>query len=175
MTSHYKPSDTLIGELTKQVGDNKITIKPKALAVTWGKDSRYWDINDKEKEGSITLNQVSWLEVTGSFSIKDLTCGKYNLKFKVALKPNAFGWQGSPVYFFVINPMSGKRIWKKRDLSTLKKDGKEAYVPDDLNFEFTADPKPQVSQINFGLYEIWKGGWKGGLEIQEVVIEKIKA
>lgn len=117
---------------------------------------------------------MSWLEVTGSFPSELLKVdGQYSVKFKVSLMTNAFGWQGSPVYFFVLDPNTKKRKWRKRDLSGLKRDGSSEEVPADLNFDFKGNQKNEASEISFGLYEIWKGGWKGGLDIREVVIKKV--
>lgn len=114
---------------------------------------------------------MSWLEVTGGFPSAWLSNGTYTVTFQVSLTSNAFGWQGSPVYFFVMDPNIKKRKWKKHDLNTLSKNG-TSEVPTDLNFVFKESNNDNPDQITFGLYEIWKGGWKGGLKIHGVLVKK---
>lgn len=120
------------------------------------------------------LHQVSWLEVSGAFdkSALDMVNAKldysktYSLKFKVKMKADAFGWNGCPVYLMVKDDDTRKFKWKKVDLSRPTA-GIDVYIPDDKH-----SFKPPSDKLTFGLFEIWRGRWKGGLEISEVIIER---
>ncbi|URD86859.1 Phloem protein [Musa troglodytarum] len=153
----------------KKDGDN-LKINPTALDVTWGNDSRYWSID--KNAGPISLLQVSWLEVTGTFDLGSVTLDTselYSLKFRVRMKADAFGWSGCPVYLMVKDAVNSKFKWKKVDLSRLPA-GREVVIPE--FFEEKHLFKPSPDKLIFGLFEIWRGRWKGGLEILEVIIEK---
>lgn len=117
------------------------------------------------------LLQVSWLEVNGKAKLSNLVPEKeYAVKFKVELKPDNFGWASRPVYLMV--KIESKRSWKKSDLST-KAAGADFDVPIGslLTFKVPKDAGDKI--VEFGMYEIWKGRWKGGLVIKEVVIEPV--
>lgn len=126
--------------------------------------------------GPISLHQVSWLEVSGEFDNSVLnrlsldTSKTYSLKFKVRMKADAFGWSGCPVYLMVKDADSKKFKWKKVDLSRLAA-GTEVYIPDSSD---THTFKPPSDKLTFGLFEIWRGRWKGGLEILQVIIETVQ-
>ncbi|CAD5196274.1 protein PHLOEM PROTEIN 2-LIKE A9 [Musa acuminata AAA Group] len=172
---HYNPQDKLTDEKVKreaiEISEDKSRAKidPVALDVTWGNDPRHWCIN-KNKLGSITLLQVSWLEVVGKLDGSRLVAGeRYKVKFMVKMRADAFGWSGCPVYLMA-KDASGKFVWKKADLSLLPSDT-ELPIPDIQSqvLIFTAPP----DQVVFGLFEIWRGTWKGGLEIVRVIIDKV--
>ncbi|CAL9765861.1 unnamed protein product [Musa acuminata subsp. burmannicoides] len=170
---HYKGehNDSTI----KKDGDT-VKIEATALDVTWGNDPRYWSI-DKTR-GAISLHQVSWLEVSGVFenSVLDKVNAKldasksYSLTFKVRMKADAFGWSGCPVYLMVKDGDTKKFKWKKVDLSRLTA-GTDMYIPDSSDKHIF---KPPSDKLTFGLFEIWRGRWKGGLEISQVIIEKVQ-
>lgn len=109
----------------------------------------------------VELLQVSWLEVTGS--VDGLTPGKYKLTFDVKLTADAFGWKDIQVFLMAKVGKKGKYKWKKVKLeqgqNNASPDGKQLLsidVPND-----TTD----MNTLHFGLYEVWSGKWKGGLEI----------
>ncbi|CAL9200046.1 unnamed protein product [Musa hybrid cultivar] len=168
---HYKGVKN--GSTIKKVGDT-VTIEPTALDVTWGNDSRYWSIN--ETGGPISLHQVSWLEVSGVFDKGVLdtvnagldTSKTYSLKFKVRMKADAFGWSGCPVYLMVKDGDTKKFKWKKVDLSRLTA-GVTVDIPDSSDKHTF---RPPADKLTFGLFEIWRGRWKGGLDIIQVIIER---
>ena len=120
----------------------------------------------------VELLQVSWLEVTGSLDLARLEKGQdYTVSFKLRLKPDAFGWADSPVYLLAKPGKSGPYNWKRSDLSLLKP-GEITSVPQNSVLKFTVPEKFAADdKLLFGMYEIWKGRWKGGLVIHEVVIE----
>ncbi|KAG1365083.1 protein PHLOEM PROTEIN 2-LIKE A9 [Cocos nucifera] len=165
--SHYKGSGRVLegDNFSKPLEGNKVMIKPQALDIIWGNDSRYWRVNQNEAE----LLQVCWLEVTGSYPLKELLKGRnYKLSFNVSTRPDAFGWGDSPVYLMV-KVGAGPYTWKKADLSQLKNNNIDIPITSPLTFTVPTDPKED--KITFGLYEIWRGRWKGGLVIHHVLIE----
>ncbi|XP_077220255.1 protein PHLOEM PROTEIN 2-LIKE A9-like [Tasmannia lanceolata] len=167
--SHYKAvinTDTFIEEK-----DGSFTFKPQALDIIWGKDSRYWRF-PPNATGSVELLQVCWLEVSGSIPIQKMQKEReYQVKFKVEMKPDAFGWSGSPVYLMA-KVGKGDFNWKRANLNSK---GTEPFsIPDDLKFKVPSGAtNDNNDKISFGLYEIWKGRWKGGLLIHEVVISPV--
>ncbi|RWW78565.1 hypothetical protein BHE74_00013214, partial [Ensete ventricosum] len=109
---------------------------------------------------------VSWLEVVGKVDGGRLVAGeKYEVKFMVKMRADAFGWNGSPV-FLMATDASGKFVWKKADLSLLPSDT-EHPIPDIQSHTAPRD------QVVYGLFEIWRGKWKGGVEIVRVIIDKV--
>ncbi|KAJ6802155.1 protein PHLOEM PROTEIN 2-LIKE A9-like [Iris pallida] len=169
MTSpHYKPDRTSADLAITKDGDRFI-IKPYALDIIWGGDSRYWR-KPAKPEDAAELLQVSWLEVTGSINLDKLrTDTEYRVIFRVSLKTDAFGWADSPVYLMAKPGKAALHIWKKADLST-SQGGGERLIPPDLKFKVPAKVSAG-EKLQFGMYEIWKGRWKGGLIIHEVIVE----
>lgn len=166
--------ELIICALHDQDGRKRI-IKPRALDIIWGSDNRYWRIpGPSSPTDPVELLQVSWLEVTGSLSLSDLEKNQdYKVSFRVRLKPDAFGWAGSPVYLMVKIGKKGACTWKKADLSRLDS-GKITDIPLNAALTFRVPGSaPADEKIYFGMYEIWKGRWKGGLVIHEVVIEPL--
>ncbi|RWV80133.1 hypothetical protein GW17_00058639 [Ensete ventricosum] len=113
-----------------------------------------------------TQHGVSWLEVVGKVDGGQLVADeKYEVKFMVKMRADAFGWSGSPV-FLMAKDASGKFVWKKADLSLLPSDT-EHPIPDIQSHTAPRD------QVVYGLFEIWRGKWKGGVEIVRVIIDKV--
>ncbi|KAI3856606.1 hypothetical protein MKX03_036830 [Papaver bracteatum] len=174
MTSdpHYKATPYKV--LEKQ---EEFHIKPWELNVVWGKDKRYWsvpDSNDSRKDPHIELLQVSWLEVTGAIKLKDFSkAGKYNVSFRIGMKKDAFGWSGMPVYIMAKIGKKGKYIWRSANIAH-KDDSTNFEIPEGapLHIEIPdPDDCKEDEELHFGLYEVWKGRWKGGLQIYEAIIK----
>lgn len=87
------------------------------------------------------------------------------------MRPDAFGWRGSPVYFMA-KVGQGGIIWKRADLSELQVNT-TTKVPTSLTFTVSAKERDGVEKLRFGLYEIWRGRWKGGLVIRDVEITPV--
>ncbi|XP_078171802.1 protein PHLOEM PROTEIN 2-LIKE A9-like [Carex rostrata] len=171
---HYKGSTQPNAQQYIHVNkDGNVTIKPLALDIIWGKDPRYWRIENNTAE----LVQVSWLEVNGSLDMGKLEAStKYKLEFKVTLKPDAFGWNNSPVYIMARPGKNNSYIWKNTDLSKIKEEQKSSpdlIIPSGSTLEFTTPSSVHDDKLTFGLFEIWARKWKGGLVIQEVIISKV--
>lgn len=99
---------------------------------------------------------------------------EYKVRFKVSMKPDAFGWSGSPVYLMA-KVGGNKFIWKSANISG-KPPGVEFCIPEDLKFTVKdTDQLTEDAKLNFGLYEIWRGRWKGGLVIHDVEISPVSA
>ncbi|KAI4296957.1 hypothetical protein L6164_036872 [Bauhinia variegata] len=158
-------SPHLIADINKvQVRGDTWEIPPRGLNIVWGNDPRYWSI---PIDGPAGLIQVCWLEVSGSIQV---TRGrKYQIRFEVQLKPDSFGWNGSSVLIMAKVGKQGNYQYEEASLNQtgkltipMKPSGLEIDVPIDA-----ADPT-----LYFGLYEVWSGKWKGGLEIHKATVRQ---
>ncbi|CAA3010767.1 protein PHLOEM PROTEIN 2-LIKE A9-like [Olea europaea var. sylvestris] len=143
--------------------EKEIKIQPEDLNIIWGEDNRYWNI----KPGKAELLQVCWLEVTGSVRCIDPK-KSYRVSFNVSFMTDAFGWGVHPLYLMLKAGKDGKVEWKKIEI-------KEA----NESVNITGDSKAQTdstgdSRLYFGLYEVWSGKWKGGLEIHHVIVKEVQ-
>lgn len=119
------------------------------------------------------LFQVSWLEVTGCVS-KTVAEEEYEVGFNISLTPDAFGWSGSPVYILVKRGKSGKFKGQKFTLESPKENYDiKAKVARLQNGGGGNDIGDDNSKLYFGLYEVWRGKWKGGLKIHHAFIQQI--
>ncbi|XP_050370435.1 protein PHLOEM PROTEIN 2-LIKE A9-like [Argentina anserina] len=149
-------------------GDNFV-IKPRGLSIVWGKDESYWKIPAKGTDDAAELMQVSWLEVTGSVK---LTAGNsYNLTFEVELLSDAFGWKDIQVFLMARVGKKGKYNWKKVQLQPAA--GKEKIPKDDDKLTIAVPTEETDTTLQFGLYEVWSGKWKGGLKIYNAEVTVI--
>ncbi|KAI4296953.1 hypothetical protein L6164_036869 [Bauhinia variegata] len=143
------------------VEDVGYTFRPKGLDITWGADSRYWNVPE---DGPAELIQVSWLEANGSAKV---THGKkYRVKFEVSLKPDSFGWNGTGALIMAKVGRTGGYLYKEM---TLNKTGRFTIPDNGLEVQVPANASDPT--IYFGLYEVWSGKWKGGLEIYKAIIQ----
>ncbi|KAL1562531.1 protein PHLOEM PROTEIN 2-LIKE A9-like [Salvia divinorum] len=165
---HHVGAPSLELELVQK----RMEIKPKDLSIVWGKDNRYWSVSE---DGAAELYQVSWLEVTGCVSKTDPD-KKYEVGFRISLTADAFGWSGSPVYILVKRGKTAKFKGHKFSLDTPKDNDDIKAEIDPINIPTTdedADAKEENSKVYFGLYEVWRGKWKGGLKIHHAFIQEI--
>ncbi|KAK4270706.1 hypothetical protein QN277_019482 [Acacia crassicarpa] len=151
---------------------SRYVIYPRGLNIVWGDDSRYWNLDKSSTEGIATLIQVSWLDVSG---VVDVEKGKkYRVTFEVKLKPDAFGWTGSPVLVMAKPGKRGKYVFSEISLTNSQEyqsipssDPGQSQVIVDVPLDSTDN------KLYFGLYEVWSGKWKGGLQIKKVKIDVI--
>ncbi|KAI3911129.1 hypothetical protein MKX01_039732 [Papaver californicum] len=155
---HYKAIDKKV--LEKQ---EEFHIKPWELSVVWGKDKRYWSVPDPDDttmDPHIELLQVSWLEVTGSIKLKDFVkTGKYSVSFRIGMKKDAFGWK--------------REVWRSANIAH-KDDSTSFEIPEGAPLQIEIpdlDDYNDDEKLHFGLYEVWQGRWKGGLQIYEAIIK----
>lgn len=147
-----------------RIKDGKMTILPKDLNIVWGKDDRYWKVPGDGQAAE--LQQVSWLEVTGSVDQTDPN-KKYDVGFQVSLTPDAFGWGTYPIYIMAKRGKAGKFAWRKYTLNP------NATSIFDMTGSLKLDQtEAQSEKIYFGMYEVWSGKWKGGLKIHHAFIRE---
>lgn len=116
------------------------------------------------RESSAELNQVCWLEVTGS--VEGTRPNKqYQVGFHVSFTPDAFGWGGSPLYIMVKRGKDGKPVWRKLLLNP--------HQTKECDITATTNPHSNDPKLYFGLYELWSGKWKGGLKIHHAFIRQL--
>ncbi|XP_057970972.1 protein PHLOEM PROTEIN 2-LIKE A9-like [Malania oleifera] len=146
-------------------------ISPRGLRITWGNDSRYWRINSSGTEAE--LLQVCWLEVTGKVRVDPRK--KYNVKFEVSMRPDAFGWNGSPLLLMAKMGASGKYVWSRVNLQEQQKGVNERFqIPKD---GLVVPPLPDnaasgITDLIFGMYEVSTEKWKGGLRIHHAFVQE---
>ncbi|WVZ18457.1 hypothetical protein V8G54_005779 [Vigna mungo] len=140
--------------------EDKFKIFPRGLNIVWGNDSRYWRIPE---EGPAELIQVSWLEVSGVVPITK--AGTYSVSFEVKVKEDGFGWRDTDVLVMAKIGRSGKYKYQANRLSL----GQNNVIP----VKQLEIPVVGSSDLHFGLYEVWSGKWKGGLEIIKAVVQRL--
>lgn len=98
---------------------------------------------------------------------------EYEAGFRISLTADAFGWAGSPVYILVKRGKTGKFKGKKFELESSKEDEDIKAKVEKIEKAEGKDPVEEDSKIYFGLYEVWRGKWKGGLKIHHAFIRQI--
>ncbi|KAL6206307.1 hypothetical protein ACLB2K_023555 [Fragaria x ananassa] len=147
-------------------------IKPRGLNIVWGNDERYWKIPEKtDVNKPVELLQVSWLEVTGS--VDGLTPGKYKLTFDVKLTADAFGWKDIQVFLMAKVGKKGKYKWARVKLDQGLNTDIVSIPADTQKLKIEVPNDPTDKTLHFGLYEVWSGKWKGGLEIYNAKVTAI--
>ncbi|XP_057744472.1 protein PHLOEM PROTEIN 2-LIKE A9 [Arachis stenosperma] len=161
-----KPHHTADQNAIEEKDADNYTIKPTGLNIVWGNDPRYWKVTETKAE----LIQVSWLEVSGV--VKSLRKGKkYKVEFELNVKPGAFGWDETQVLVMAKAGKSGSYSFKVAKLSASGSEVRHVTIPssEPLEVSFPAGiPDSDANQqpnLYFGLYEVWSGKWKGGIEI----------
>ncbi|OVA12397.1 Phloem protein 2-like [Macleaya cordata] len=167
----------------KRDGDTH-RIQPRGLDIIWGNDPRYWRVPTADdpramegRDAPLELLQVCWLEVTGSMKLQkfELRPGKYNISFRISMKRDAFGWSGMPIYIMAKIGKKGKYIWRSANLTSSDNEPFEIPEGEPLQIEVSPGSNEEDEELHFGLYEVWKGRWKGGLQIYEAIIRPEKA
>ncbi|KAB5532295.1 hypothetical protein DKX38_018965 [Salix brachista] len=117
------------------------------------------------------LRQVCWIEVKGS-SPEPLSKGaRYALSFKISLTENNFGWGEAPAFMMAKVGKKGRAKWARINLGDVEANTEMEVPFGKLRFEVPSNAEDTI--LNFGLYELWNGGWKGGLLIHEAVVEEM--
>ncbi|XP_011000216.1 PREDICTED: protein PHLOEM PROTEIN 2-LIKE A9-like isoform X2 [Populus euphratica] len=150
----------------------KTTFKPKNLSIFSEEESQAWTIS--ERDGPAELQEVCWLDVTGSMTA---TKGKaYEISFILSMnEKNSFGWE-DPVYVMARIGEKGEYTRVKIDLSKLGL--KEEEFPEEkCRVDFRSDENSENNKktLYFGLYEVWTNHWKGGLRIHEAIVREVTA
>nr|AFK44791.1 unknown [Lotus japonicus] len=152
-----KPHHTSDPSCIKPDDNGGYIIEPRGLNIVWGNDDRYWKVTN---QGPAELIQVSWLEVTGLVNVqKNKT---YSVTFDVKVKEDGYGWKGTDVLVMAKLGKNGKYLYETANLTP----GEKLTVPPRPGgLEIKVDSNTTETQLHFGLYEVWSGKWKGGLEI----------
>ncbi|KAL2484121.1 Protein PHLOEM PROTEIN 2-LIKE A9 [Forsythia ovata] len=145
----------------------KFLIPAKALNIVWGRDGRFWNIPDNPGMPAELL-QVSWLEVSSSVDGTNPQ-KNYEIGFSVSLKADAFGWNKYPVYIMMKRGKEGEFSWKKVFLNTNNGNVNQAF---EISGKLMKAADSTDTKIYFGLYEVWSGKWKGGLQIHHAFVRE---
>lgn len=120
---------------------------------------------------AVELKQVCWLEVTGTLDVEK---GRYMIELEVSMKQDAFGWSGYPVFMMAKVGKKGKYTWRKINTLDKKKQDHPFMIPEqEQKLEIDVPDNDSEKKLYFGLYEVWTGKWKGGLQIHKAIITKI--
>lgn len=109
------------------------------------------------------------MEVTGAVVVQ--SGKKYEIGFRVTLKPDAFGWGGTPLYLMAKLGKQGKYKKKSIYLQDEPRD-KDFNIPKD-RFVIEVPPALTDATLHFGLYEVWSGRWKGGIQIHYAFVKEV--
>lgn len=153
-----------------------IKVPVKALDITWGNDTRFWqqiDLTDHDtqeigfKEGMLLL-QVNWIEVKGNLNITPTEDTKYEIYYMVKFRVDAFGWHSAPIKFKVRH--KGEETHSNITILESYREKHDVWheIP---GGEFSVASKDPVN-VEFGIFEVDSDWWKGGMVLGGV---KIKA
>jgi hypothetical protein len=84
---------------------------------------------------------------------------------------DTFGWQEAPAFMMAKVGKKGIAKWARINLADVQVDHEMEVPFGKLRFEVSKNA--QDTTLYFGFYELWCGGWKGGLRIHEAVVEKM--
>ncbi|KAJ7969289.1 Phloem protein 2 [Quillaja saponaria] len=155
-----------------QNGQGGFMIFPRGLTIIWGNDSRYWRIpKETDPNPEAELIQVSWVEVTGKVPVK--AGKKYEISFDVALKSDAFGWNGSQVLVMAKIGKGGKYSHKSAALDAPTRTPNQKFQVPVPKLEISVPENTENPELYFGLYDVWNWKWKGGLVIYNAVVKEI--
>eukprot|EP00258_Populus_trichocarpa_P021874 XP_024437893.1 protein PHLOEM PROTEIN 2-LIKE A9-like [Populus trichocarpa] len=169
MSSNKPHYDAESDEILKR-DSQRWTFKPRGFNIIWGLDERYWKLPEKGKVEPAELLQVCWLELTGT--TKDsLPEGKYEIKFKLEVKPGAFGLSNSPIFMMAKVGKRGRYKWNKIKLQEKNSDNRPVIV--EPTFQIEVKGTTDDNKLYFGLYEVWTGKWKGGLLIHGATVDPV--
>ncbi|KAL3575624.1 hypothetical protein D5086_023725 [Populus alba] len=97
--------------------------------------------------------------------------GKYEIKFKLEVKPGAFGLSNSPIFMMAKVGKRGRYKWNKIKLQEKNSDNRTAIV--EPTFQIDVKGTADDNKLYFGLYEVWTGKWKGGLLIHGATVDPV--
>ncbi|OAY26593.1 protein PHLOEM PROTEIN 2-LIKE A9 [Manihot esculenta] len=142
----------------------KWVLRPRALNIAWGNDSRNWEMPKAGEKDPAKLWMVSWFEVTGTIKDTNIVKGKsFEISFKVDME-EAFEWTDLPVFMMAKLGKQGKCKWEKVPLS----DGQEEAPV--INMLIQVEDDNHEHTLYFGLYEIWSAKCKVGMKIHHVEV-----
>ncbi|XP_038985679.1 uncharacterized protein PHLOEM PROTEIN 2-LIKE A4-like [Phoenix dactylifera] len=149
--------------------------RAKALDITWGNDSRFWQwvrLNKHESsklkfdEGA-ELIQVNWIEVKGTLDAKKLSRSTYEVHYMIKFKDDAFGWHSSHITFQVTLP-NGQKSRKTLVLENYRKACNVWHEIHGGEFSLISGTRGKVAFSMYGDDSEW---WKGGIILGGVTIK----
>ncbi|KAL9373019.1 hypothetical protein Peur_035263 [Populus x canadensis] len=159
------------GEVKYEEDTGRWRFTPRSLNITWSSTEGYWTMPEKGTDGPAELKNVCWLEINSS-TPKPLSKGeRYALSFKISMTEDNYGWQTAPAFMMAKVGKKGIAKWARINLADVPVDHEIKVPLGKLRFEVPEDA--QDTTLYFGFYELWSGGWKGGLRIHEAVVEKM--
>ncbi|KAJ6882756.1 LOW QUALITY PROTEIN: hypothetical protein NC651_029134 [Populus alba x Populus x berolinensis] len=158
------------GEVEYDEHTGRWRFKPRGLHITWSSNPDYWTMPEKGTDDPAELLKVVWLEIEGS-TPEPLSKGeRYALSFKISMAEDRFGWQEAPAFMMAKVGKKGIAKWARINLEDVQVDGVKEVPLGKLQFEVPENA--QDTTLYFGFYELWSGGWKGGLRIHEGMSEE---
>ncbi|KAK6931943.1 Phloem protein 2-like [Dillenia turbinata] len=156
-----------------QEEEKQFKIPPRGLNIVMGNNHHYWKLFKSENGSEVAkLIQVCWLEVAGC--VENARPGtKYQVGFRVAVKPNATGWDECTAIIVAKLGEGGKMIPIGIDLSQYYDKGLVDIPAEPLVVDVPQQASPSERKISFGLYEIKQGNWKRGLEVHYAFVREI--
>ncbi|XP_010936880.1 protein PHLOEM PROTEIN 2-LIKE A2-like [Elaeis guineensis] len=158
---------------TKDGKTEVITLNTKAITIIWGGEScegRYWRRTTINSFEVAELVSVYWLEVAGRVPLSNFSPSTtYAFVVTLKLKPEASGWENSPVIFSL--KMPGQAVSSK-PVKLHQYMGSDWVDVPEGGIRFTV-PKSASGELDFAIYEIKGDKWKKGLMIKEVKFIKV--
>ncbi|XP_048139877.1 uncharacterized protein PHLOEM PROTEIN 2-LIKE A4-like isoform X2 [Rhodamnia argentea] len=153
----------------KELNKNCWMVLAKALSISWGDDSRYWQwpeeeepcYPDKEEVHVAELIKVCCLEIKGEFNTIRLSpWTTYEVKILVKMRPKSSGWE-HPVNLNLALP-DGTKQGRTENLGILEK---EKWFPISIG-KFETTPKT-IGKMSFSLAQT-DGNRKKGLCVKAI-------
>ncbi|KAF5196295.1 Phloem protein 2-like [Thalictrum thalictroides] len=91
---------------------------------------------------------------------------------QVRLKQDAFGWDKLPIHIIAKIGKKGKYKWQTHFLDIVEHPDRKFPLSLDEIEVTDAHLKDENDILYFGLYEVWRGRWKGGLVLEEAILTK---
>lgn len=149
---------------------NCFLLFPRALAITWSDDPRYWswhplkETSDDAEVEAVSLLNVCWLEIHGRLELSHLTPGAdYDVAFQVMLTEPAYGWS-TPVTLRLKFPDG--TVQERRE--ALQEKPRNQWLELKAG-EIKALPAAgQSGEVEVSLFEYQGGQWKKGLLVKGI-------
>lgn len=97
--------------------------------------------------------------------MSSLRPGRYVLQFDVQMRADAFGWSSCPIRIMLKPGAQARSIVEVVELTE-----RSTRIPKDgVKFEISGT----TGKVMFGMFEIWREKWKGGMIINKLIIQKL--
>ncbi|GLU14034.1 hypothetical protein SLE2022_306270 [Rubroshorea leprosula] len=152
--------------------DGNFLLAPRAFDIPWGKD--YWRIPPETKVGepAAQSSSLKWIELSSSVTV--VPGKKYRISFRLGIEPDAYGYEGTPVFLMAKIGRTGRHSWKR--LKKLEKVPRGPIDTPDDNDPFEIEvPSSAVSDptLHFGIYETCAWNSKKGLLLYSASVKEV--